>query len=409
MIPFVAIFLPAVVYPQIPEECFITTIAGTGEAGFSGDGGPAVDARLLSPIGVAIDPGGNLFISDYVNHRIRKVDPQGTITTWAGTGEAGFSGDGGPALDANLWYPRDIAVDATGNLFIADSVNYRVRKVDPQGIITTVVGTGADGVSGDGGPAVQAGLASPWGLAFDSAGNLYIATQNIDLRLKVFPPPPSPPSVLETSHRIRKVDPQGTISTFAGMGEWDFSGDGGPATNANFFSPRGMVLDAGGNLYVADSENYRIRKIDPQGIITTAAGTGVWGFSGDGGPAVAAQISFPVGLDVDANGNLYFADFANHRIRRVDPQGIVVTVAGTGIRGFSGDGGPAFNARLNAPADVALDSNGNLYIADLGNNRIRMARCPSTTDTPPTPTFRQNIQTRINRFQNWIKRFLIYP
>ena len=350
----------------------ITTIAGTGVPGFSGDGGPAVEAHLRAPRGVAVDGAGNLYIADSPNHRILKVDSTGTITTIAGTGVPGFSGDGGPAVEAHLAYPGGVAVDGAGNLYIADTANRRIRKVDSTGTITTITGTGADDYSiiEDGGPAVEAFLAVPEGVAVDGAGNLYI--------------------VDTWSQRILKVDSTGTITTIAGRddlgtGNPGFSGDGGPAVEAHFAYPRGVAVDGAGNLYIADTDNQRIRKVDSTGTITTIAGTVVRniarGFSGDGGPATAAQLYAPEGVAVDGAGNLYIADTHNRRIRKVDSTGTITTIAGAVVRGFSGDGGPATAAQLSAPEGVAVDGAGNLYIADTHNDRIRKVDSTGTITT----------------------------
>ena len=325
----------------------IDTIAG----GAVGDNGPAIEARLHAPKKVAVDAAGNLYIADRSNHRIRRVDPSGTITTVAGTGESGFSGDGDPAVAAQLNIPEGVAVDGAGNLYIADSENHRIRRVDPSGTITTIAGTGESGFSGDNGPAVQAALRRHSDVAVDGAGNLYIADTFND--------------------RIRQIDPSGTITTIAGTGLSGFSGDNGPAIQARLYWPGGVAVDGVGNLYVADSFNHRIRRVDPSGTITTIAGTGERGFSGDNGPAVAAQLRRPEGVAVDSAGNLYIADSDNHRIRRVDPSGTITTIAGTGVHGFSGDNGPAVQARVFLPWGVAVDNSGNLYIADWGNDRIR--------------------------------------
>ena len=342
----------------------ITTIAGTGGRGFSGDGGPAVEAELRNPSGVAVDGAGNLYIADTFNHRIRKVDSTGTITTVAGTGQYGFGGDGGPATAVRLAYPDDVAVDGAGNLYIAESSDDRVRKVDSTGTITTIAGTGRFGFRGDGGPAVKADLFNPSGVAVDGAGNLYIADVS--------------------NHRIRKVDSTGTITTIAGTGGSGFSGDGGPAVEAKLYNPRGVAVDGAGNLYIAESGNERIRKVDSTGTITTIAGTGERGFSGDGGPAVEAKLYNPRGVAVDGAGNLYIADYSNKRIRKVDSTGTITTVAGTGQYGFSGDDGPAPAARLAFPRGVAVDGAGNLYIADFGNHRIRKLT-PMTGPVTPVP------------------------
>ena len=335
-----------------PITGIITTVAGNGTRGFSGDGGPATGASLADPYGIAVGSSGNLFIADLYNQRIRKVDPAGIITTVAGNGTSGFSGDGGPATSASLSFPLGVAVDSSGNLFIADLANHRIRKVDPAATITTVAGNGTFGFSGDGGAATHASLKAPVGVAVDAAGNVSIVDY--------------------ANQRIRRVDPAtGLITTVAGNGSLGFSGDGGPATSASLANPAGVAVDANDNLFIADSANHRIRKVDPAGTITTVAGKGSWGFSGDGGPATSARLSTPSGVGVDAAGNLFIADFGNQRIRKVDPSGIITTVAGNGTRGFSGDGGPATSASLALPHGVAVDAAGNLFIADQGNQRIR--------------------------------------
>ena len=344
----------------------IDTFAGTGESlsgfgGFGGDGGPATNAQLAFPTSVALDGAGNLYIADRRNHRIRKVDSSGTISTIAGTGEYGFGGDGGPATEAGLYNPNGVATDGAGNLYIADSGNHRIRKVDSTGTITTIAGTGERGFGGsdgdgDRGPATNAQLNHPSEVAVDGAGNLYIAD--------------------EGNHRIRKVDSTGTIRHFAGLvgqrGRGGFRGDGGPAVKAQLNQPADVAVDGAGNLYIADSLNSRVRKVDSLGFISTIAGTGNAGRpSGDGGPATNAQLAFPTGVAVDGAGNLYIADSPRHKIRKVDSAGTISTIAGRVRHGFSGDGGPATEARLNSPNDVAVDGAGNLYIADQYNHRIR--------------------------------------
>ena len=337
----------------------ITTIAGSGEYGFGGDGGPAAEAQLSGPFGVAVDVAGNVYIADSFNNRIRKVDSTGTITTIAGTGERGFGGDGGPAAGAQINLPYGVAVDGAGNLYIGDTENNRIRKVDSTGTITTIAGSGErGGFGGDGGPAAGAQLSDPTGVAVDVAGNLYIAdTEN---------------------QRIRKVDSTGTITTIAGTGE---RGDGGPAAGAQLGDPTGVAVDVAGNLYIAERDNQRIRKVDSAGTITTIAGTGVLSFGGDGGPAAEAQLSDPTGVAVDVAGNLYIADSFNNRIRKVDSTGTITTIAGTGEYGFGGDGGPAAGAQLSGPFGVAVDVAGNLYIADSFNNRIRKVDSTGTITT----------------------------
>jgi sugar lactone lactonase YvrE len=328
----------------------ITTIAGTGVQGFSGDGGPATSAQLNTTQGVAVDGQGNLYIADFATQRVRKVDTGGTITTFAGT-NGGFSGDGGPAIFAQMNGPMGVAVDGQGNIYIADYNNARVRKVSTNGIITTFAGTGVPGFSGDGGPATAARLYAPRGLAADGQGNIYIVDQY--------------------NHRVRKVDSGGTITTFAGTGVPGFSGDGGPATSARLgaYPDGGVAADANGDVYIADPTNDRVRKVSG-GTITTFAGGGPT--RGDGGPATSGRLVDPSGLAVDGQGNLYIADGADYLVRKVDTGEIITTVAGTaGTGGFHGDGGPAASATVFAPTGLALDGGGNLYIADRGNYRVR--------------------------------------
>ena len=353
-----AALLAAVAGAQPADNWIIETVAGVGD---DGDGGPATGAQLSSPLGVAVDGAGNLYIADWLNHRIRKVDAAGVISTVAGDGTEGFGGDGGPAVAAQLYRPEGVAVDGAGNLYIADSSNNRIRKVDAGEVISTVAGDGTYGYGGDGGPAVAAQLRGPSGVAVDGAGNLYIAD--------------------EFNHRIRKVDAAGVISTVAGDGTrgygfGGYGGDGGPATAAQLSSPEGVAADGAGNLYIADRFNHRIRKVDAGGVISTVAGDGTRGYGGDGGPAVAAQLRGPSGVAVDGAGNLYIADYFNNRIRKVDAAGVISTVAGSGEGGFGfggygGDGGPATAAQLSSPEGVAVDGYDNLYIADTDNNRIR--------------------------------------
>ena len=326
----------------------ITTVAGDGTRGFGGDGGAAVAAQLNRPFGVASDGAGNLYIADTGNHRIRKVDATGVITTVAGFGRRGYGGDGGAATAAQLASPYGLALDGAGNLYIADLGNRRIRKVDATGVITTVAGTGRRGSGGDGDPATTAQLYEPTGVALDGAGNLYIADSQ--------------------NQRIRKVDAAGVITTVAGFGRRGYGGDGGPAVGARLAVPRGVAADGAGNLYIADTWNHRIRKVDAAGVITTVAGNGTCCSSGDGGPAVGARLNQPRGVALDGAGNLYIADAGNNRIRKVDAAGVISTVAG---RGSIGDGGAATGARLSGPIGVALDGYDNLYIADFENHRIR--------------------------------------
>ena len=318
---------------------------------------------------MAVDASGNLFIADTNNHSIRRVDAATeVITTVAGTGTQGFSGDGGPATSASLSFPVDVAVDASGNLFIAETGNHRIRRVDAATeVITTVAGTSTPGFSGDGGPATSSSLANPRGVAVDAFSNLFIADRG--------------------NGRIRRVDGvTGVITTVAGTSTPGFSGDGGPATSAKL-SPSGVAVDAVGSLYIV-SGNHRIRRVDgATEVITTVAGTGGFfgGFSGDGGPATSASLSSPAGVVVDAMGSLYIADSGNHRIRRVDADTeVITTVAGSGTPGFTGDGGPATSASLRGPGAIALDASGNLFIS--ADNRVRRVEGIAAGASTPTPT-----------------------
>ena len=329
----------------------MTTVAGNGGYGFLGDGSAATNASVEYPRGVAVDSLGNLYFADYDNDRIRKVDINGVITTVAGNGSIGFAGDGSAATNAMLDYPTGVAVDSLGDLFIADFYNERIRKVDVNGIIATVAGNGSATYAGDGGAATNASLYYPSCVTVDSVGNLYIAD--------------------EENNRVRKVSTNGIISTFAGNGGYGFTGDGSAATNATFDYPTGVAVDSRGDLFIADSDNYRVREVGTNGIITTVAGNGSSTYAGDGGAATNASLVYPYGVAVDNLGNLYIADEANDRIRMVATNGIITSVAGNGSGGFSGDGNVAANSSLFNPFGVAVDSAGNLFVADEENDRIR--------------------------------------
>src|SRR5881296_4383058 len=266
--------------------------------------------RLNYPGTVAVDAAGNIYIADTRNNRIRKVSPSGMMTTIAGNGGGGFGGDGGPASMAMLNYPWGVTIDNNGNLFVADTSNQRIRKIGPDGIITTVAGSGSRGFSGDGGPAVLAQLAEPAGVAVDAAGNLFIADTN--------------------NERVRKVTPDGIITTVAGNGTQGFSGDGGAAVDAQLAYPNSVAVDGAGNLFIADTNNQRVRRVTPDGIITTVAGNGKYGYSGDGAAASAAQLGSPYGVSIDGTNTLLIADSANSRIRKVVFPGLPFSIADRG-------------------------------------------------------------------------------
>jgi uncharacterized protein (TIGR03437 family) len=331
----------------------ISTVAGNGTNAATGDGGPALSASF-HPDGLTVDSAGNIYIADQNHNRIRKVDSQGLITTVAGNGNTQFSGDGGLATSASVYIAGNhngLAVDALGNLYIADDGHHRIRKVDSSGIITTVAGTGTQGYSGDNGPATKAQLWRPSGIAVDGAGNLYIADTD--------------------NRRIRKVDTFGTITTLAGTGGFGYTGDGAAATLATMETPVDVAVDAQGNVYFADQDAATVRKVNAAGIISTVAGNGTTGFSGDGGLGPSASFASPYSVTVDKLGNVYISDYGNHRIREVDPSGIVTTIAGNGSNApNNGDGGPPTSANV-LPDGVAFDIAGNYYIADVGHNLIR--------------------------------------
>jgi len=376
---------------QVSGSLLIEAVAGSRARGmfaanYTGEG-RSLWSSLNWPRGMATDSAGNLFIADGANHRVRRVTPAGIITTVAGTGlsgsfgdcaSSGPRGDGGQAVAAQLCTPADVALDASGNLYITEMVGQRVRKVTPAGLISTLAGNGKRAFAGDGGPGAQASLHEPMGLAVDNSGNVYIADSR--------------------NHRIRKVSPDGRIETIAGSGSVDtfdfkglphygggYGGDGGPATQAQMRNPQDVAIDPQGNLYIVEWGNQRIRRVSAAGTIDTFAGNGARGFGGDGGPALAATLNYPQSVAVDGSGNIYLADSDNHRVRRVDPSGKILTIAGFGSAGFSGNGLPAVAAQLNSPQGIAVDQAGNLWIADTYNHQVRRVFRGDPSQPPTTP------------------------
>ena len=428
---------------KVDTKGILTRVAGTGTYGLSGDGGPAPQAQLAWPAGLALDNSGNLFIADNANHRVRKVSADGTISTVIGS-TAGYSGDGGPGANAQLNWPTGLAVDRSGNLFIADTANRAIRKVSASGIISTfatglnlaegvvadavgnlyiadyidsmddcgdefysgrVLKVTADGTTTTTVDAIGQGLRAPQGIAADAAGNVYVADSIAGMVVEITPggliktaagntysyeyqcPAYVTPSDIGTlicpggvavdsagnlyvsdsgRGRIARITPQGDVTNLVGDGTPEtYWGDGGKATDSALDAPLGVAVDNAGNLYISDSKNSRVRKVSIDGVITTVAGTGIPGHSGDGGPAVNAKLMGPAGLALDASGNLYIADYADNRIRKVSTDGTIVTVAGRGDSNPPlGDGGLAINASFASPFGVAVDTSGNLYIAD---------------------------------------------
>ena len=342
---------------KITPDGFMHTIAGTGAAGLSGDGGPATAAQLLGPSRLTVDAQGNIYFVDLANTPeqiigvLRKIDTRGIITTVAGGGSN--SGDGIPATQSSL-VALAVAVDAAGTLYIADRQTFSIRKVDASGTISTIAGSGVSGFGGDGGPGLKAKFAfnSYPSLAIDSKGNIYVGD--------------------EGNGRVRKIDSSGIVTTLAGNGLFHFSGNGGPATSATLYLPDGLAQDSGGNIYVSEPTYGRIRRIAKDQTISVYAGNGTTGYSGDGGPATSASLSQPQGLAIGPDGSLIFADTSNCVIRRIDTSGIITTIAGVGQCGFGGDGGPATQARLNAPGAVAVDGAGNIAFTEVDGNRIRI-------------------------------------
>jgi hypothetical protein len=351
----------------------VAPVAGSGEEGYSGDSGPAIDAQLYQPRMSTFDAAGRMYIADTFNNVVRVVDTDGTMGTVAGVPKSvdgdddslcprHYSGDDGPALEAKLACPHSLAVSPSGRLVIADSANNLIREVDSTGTIRTIVGTGSSGFKGDDGPALKAALNDPKGIIFDAAGNLLIADTG--------------------NNRIRKVDADGIITTVVGNGAHGGAGDGGPALDAELWEPRTLAVGSGGEIYFTEPKIHRIRKVDANGVITRLAGTSLPGFSGDGGPAVDAQLDHPRGIDVDAAGVVYIADSLNDRIRRIGLDGIITTIAGTGSPRSTGDGGPAVDATFHGPRAVTVNG-ADLYVTDTYGHRVR--RIQGITAGPAVP------------------------
>ena len=339
----------------ISESAVISTVAGTGTGGYTGDGGQATSAELHHPDGVAFDAYGDMFISDAINHVVREVDAAGIISTVVGNGTSGNSGDGGPATAAELNEPTDLAFNAAGDLFISDYAANVVREVTPAGIISTFAGT-TQGYSGDGGPATSAKLYEPLGLAFNAAGDLFI--------------------VDSLNFVVREVNASGVISTVVGNSTAGYSGDGGPATSAELNYPNGIAFNSAGDMFIADESNNVVREVNTSGVISTVAGNHTAGYTGDNGQATSAELNAPSNLTFDAFGDMVISDQGNSVIRAVSPSGVITTVVGTGTSGYSGDGGPAIEATLNYPSQLAINSSGSLFIADWFNNAVREVIAP---------------------------------
>ncbi len=353
---FFMAFVLAALMAKAQGQGYINTVAGISTHGFSGDGGPALFAELYWPANLAFDKYDNMYVADQWNNRIRRINKSnGYINTVAGESTPGYNGDSLPGISAELNLPAGVAVDTFGNIFIADFNNNRIREVvSSTGYIYTIAGNGIAGIAGDGGPATAAEIDHPHHTAVDDNGNLYFADEN--------------------NNRIRKVVlSTGIITTIIGTGRAGFSGDGGPATAADINAPKCVALDDSGNMYVADWLNNRVRKVEAStGIITTVAGNGYTGFSGDGFPATSSNLEDPYRVALDKAGNFYIADGSDNRIRWVNCKtGIMYTIAGNGQAGFFGDGGPASASELDYPPGLAFDHEGNLYVADLRNNRVR--------------------------------------
>lgn len=355
------LILPLYLFGSHSSAQLIYTYAGNGNTGYTDSTGNPALAEFNHPWGLTYDGYGNLFISDHVNCAIRKINTAGIISTYVGTTAAGFGGDGGAAASALLQGPTGIATDPAGNLYIADTRNNRIRKVMTSGIIITIAGNDTLGYSGDGGPATAAKFYYPMGVAADIAGNLYIADSGNNV--------------------VRKIS-GGIITTFAGNGIPGHAGDGGPANLAYLNGPIGVAVDNSGNVFITEAGSSVVRKVNAAGVISTFAGNGVAGYSGDYGAATAAQLSHPNSVAFDAAGNVYISDEENHRIRKVASDGTITTIAGNGIVGYSGDGGPATGAQLFRPMGLAIATNGNVFISDFINSVVRKVDMASLSVDP---------------------------
>ena len=348
MVALAGLVSPAAASPAVPAPT-LQLLAGTGVPGYLGDSGPAVGAQLVEPMGVTVDAAGDVLVADLSN-RIRKITPDGTITTVAGSGIAGFAGDGGPATDAQLNHPTGVVVDAAGGILIADQHNYRIRRVDPSGTISTVAGTGFAGGHRDGGPATQADLNLPTTLALDAEGGILVAEMGERL--------------------IRRIDPDGTISTIAGDGGSGYDGDNKPATDASLTKPTGLAVTAAGDVLIADQGDKRVRRVDPSGVIHTIAGNGVDFSSGDSGPASAASLNNPTSLLVDRSRRVLVTEGgASTRVRSIERDGTINTVAGGGTSAPS-DGLLATSAALSSPTGMAIDRSGGVIVAATSLNQL---------------------------------------
>ncbi len=354
---FNRVLLLLLLFPLYINAQVITTIAGTGAFAYSGDGGQATAACLNHPYDIAFDSKGNIYFSEQNNNVVRKIDHAGIISTVAGNGTSGYSGDGGPAVTAQLSFPLGIAIDRADNLLITEWGNHCIRMVDTFGNITTIAGTGTSGYNGDGIAATGALLSSPYDVVVDSAGNIYISDWN--------------------NFRIRKIDLSGMISTIAGTGSIGYSADGTAATSA-FIQPHAIALDLNQNICFSDSDAI-IRRVSSTGLINTIVGTRMMGVSGDGVPATTAKLTLENGsFEFKPDGEILIADGGNARIRKVDNSGIISTIAGTNLGGYGGDGGDPLLAKFNFPSCSVTDRFGHIYIADLINGRVRCIGCDST-------------------------------